>query len=118
MARDDYEEIWQMLAAMPKLRELRVKLSMNHVSNPEHMQFNEQVWLAPLKKFEGLKVFDLDLSNMRWSKISSDVDVGQCQIRLVGVGHAPYVVSGQIAGIGRSCFSTHLVTTSMSNTEV
>lgn len=79
-AKEHYEEIWRLIASMPRLRELRVRLTRRSRPVIEDWKLNEATWLAPLKGFKGLKVFELDLPFMEASEISKDIDLGECRI--------------------------------------
>lgn len=76
---------------MPRLRELRVKLEMRDgrmliFTDIRYWRLNEAAWLAPLKSIKGLEVFDLELPLLPASKISKDIDVGECRIHALGEG--------------------------------
>lgn len=65
---------------MPRLRELRVQLKMGPRPIIEDWKASEATWLAPLKGFKGLEVFELDLPLVAASEISKDIDLGECRI--------------------------------------
>lgn len=60
-AKENYDEIWRIIASMPRLRELRVQLAMHSRPHISFWRANEAVWLAPLKDFKELEVFELDM---------------------------------------------------------
>ncbi|KAI9874140.1 MAG: hypothetical protein M1830_010144 [Pleopsidium flavum] len=78
--KEYYDEIWRLIATMPRLRELRVQLDMQAPPPIPYWKVNEAAWLAPLKGFKGLQVFELDILLVEASQISKDIDVGECRI--------------------------------------
>lgn len=78
--KEHYEEIWRLIASMPQLRELRVQLTMRARPVIEDWKASEATWLAPLKGFKGLEVFELDLPLAEASEISKDIDLGECRM--------------------------------------
>lgn len=65
---------------MPRLRKLHVQLQNERCLHESIWMANEAVWLAPLKGFKGLEVFELEILFVRASEISRNIDVGECHI--------------------------------------
>lgn len=84
-AKEHYDKIWRLIASLPRLRELRVKLAWKGGRAPtSYWRLNEATLLAPLKGFKGLEVFELEMTLVVASDISNDVDVGECRIHALG----------------------------------
>ncbi len=76
---------------MTGLRDLRVKLSTPKF--PESAEFwtrDRGRWLAPLKRFENLQVFEVYLPLRRTVPLPKGVDVGCCQLYAVDAFGTPY----------------------------
>lgn len=84
--KEHYDKVWRLIASLPLLCELRVKLEWKGGRVPLSLYWkaNEATLLAPLKGFKGLKVFELEMTLVDASEISNDIDVGECRIHALG----------------------------------
>lgn len=86
-----YKQPWQMLLRMTGLRHLRVKLCTPKF--PESAKFwtrDQGRWLALLKRFENLHIFEVYLPLLRTAALPKGVDVGSCRLSAVDAYGTPY----------------------------
>ena len=86
-----YNLPWDVLLTIPNLRDLRVKLLPPYL--PESTGYwtdYEGIWLVHLKRFKGLRIFEVYIPLPRTAQLPEGIDVGSCQLYATDFYGTPY----------------------------